>query len=254
MFRTVFEARPGATISGWAATEDATRVFVASDGPGFGERRLQAIDVSGGAVVAEVTHDTILGSLTWMPGDRFVAEAGLSDQRVFDRDLNQLARFSLGSACRLQWMVSAHTGRAYVVSTGGYNQNFLFSSLLGFDTIAGVKVGDVSLNSMFGVGRSASCDGAFGAVLWTAPGRPQRFAARVVGREVTLSWLATDLAEGYVLDVGVAPGGTDAGIDVGQSTRVIFANPPAGTYFVRVRAGNVMGGGRASNEVRVVVP
>jgi hypothetical protein len=49
-------------------------------------------------------------------------------------------------------------------------------------------------------------------------------------------------------------GRTDATLYVGPTTQVIFATPPSGTYFVRVRAGKVVGGGRPSSEIRVDVP
>lgn len=248
----IHEVPQGATISGWAATEDATRVFVASFGPGF-EWRLQAIDVATRAVAAETTPGTSVGPLTWVPGDRIVAGTSSSNHLLFDRDLRPLGEFSLGSSCQPRWMVSPHTGRVYVLAVGGYNQSFLFASLYGFDALAAVRVGAVDLNSSLGVGRLTSCDSA-GATLWTAPGRPQRFAASVVGREARLSWLPTDYAEGYVLDVGLAPGRTDAAIYLGTNTNVIFADPQSGTFYLRVRAGNRMGGGRPSQEVRVVVP
>jgi hypothetical protein len=54
--------------------------------------------------------------------------------------------------------------------------------------------------------------------------------------------------EGYVLEVGSAPGLTDiTRVDVGNVTQ--FSAPaPAGTYYIRVRARNARGPGLLSNE------
>jgi hypothetical protein len=253
---TVFTAPPGETIAGWTAIPDATRVYVTTLTGGFGFSTIRAVDVASRRVVAEIASTGLVDALLWLPGDRVLAEPSSYTANhtydVFDRDLRSLGRFSLSSSCGPSWFISPHTGRAYVHTVSGYSQNFLVPSLVAFDALAGRKVGEVNLSETLGLGFT-SCYGT-GVALWTAPGPPQRLAASVLGRDVTLSWLATDLAEGYVLDVGVAPGRTDLTYFVGTSTRVTFANAPTGTYHVRVRAGNAMGGGRPSAEIQIVVP
>jgi len=238
----VFAAGTGETIAGWAASPDATRLYVATVA-GF-VPTTRAIDVDSRAVVAEAPG--VAGPVVWLPGDRVLVDYRSGHYLAFDRDLRPFAELALQSRCASEWMVSHHTGRAYVVTYEGYNGSFISAVLTAFDTVAGRYLGRVELGA-------ANCFGA-GATLWSAPGAPQRLAATVAGREVRLSWLATDLAEGYVVDVGVAPGRTDLTVFVGSTTGVIFANAPSGTYYVRIRAGNVMGGGRPSAEVPVVVP
>jgi Putative metal-binding motif len=85
----------------------------------------------------------------------------------------------------------------------------------------------------------------------------------VAGRRVGLFWspLDPDVAAAddavapvsYVLEAGTAPGVTNIGaVPMGRAAQFI-TDVPAGTYYVRVRAGNACGGGLASNEVKLVV-
>jgi len=243
----VYSPAPGESIASWTSTPDATRLYVVTSRPGsFVAPVVRAIDVGSRAEVAQVLGSSAIPGVTWMPGDRLVVGGPGQSTIAFDRDLRRLGVVLLGSYCQ-QWFVSAHTGRAYLLMAGGYSGNSLSATLAAFDTVAGTKVGEVNLGSVSG------CY-ATGVALWTAPGPPQRLTASVFGRDVTLAWLPTDLAEGYVIEAGVAPGRTDLSFFTGASTNVVFAGVPPGVYFVRTRAGNRVGGGRPSAEVRIVVP
>ncbi len=225
----VYTAPQGEGITGWTATPGATRIYATTSAGGLSHTTVRAVDVATRAVVAEIVNPGSPTSLLWLPGDRVLVDGPRNTYTVFDRDLRSLGQFSVENSC-LQpvWFISQHTGRAYLLTIAGYSQNFLSASLAAFDTVAGLKVGQVSLSGTLGLGHT-SCAG-IAVTLWTAPGPPQRFAAAVLGRDVTLSWLATDLAEGYVLDVGLAPGRTDLSFFVGSTTGVTFASVPPGAY------------------------
>jgi hypothetical protein len=243
----VYSPAPGESIASWTSTPDATRLYVVTWRTGsFEAPVVRAIDVASRAEVAQVVGTSAIPSLTWMPGDRLVVGGPGQLTIAFDRDLRRLGVVLLGSYCQ-QWFVSAHTGRAYLLMAGGYSGNSLSATLAAFDTVAGTKVGEVNLGSVSG------CYGT-GVALWTAPGPPQRASASLLGRDVSVSWLPTDLAEGYAIEVGLAPGRTDLTFFVGASTKVVFAAVPPGAYFVRIRAGNVVGASRPSAEIRIVVP
>ena len=244
----VFRSDDDHRILSWTATPDASRLFVSTfSATGFAPLVLRAIDVGSRSEVAHYVSPFNGSTVTWLPGDRILLSGPGSPAVAFDRHLLVLAVVPMASYCAPTWLVSAHSGRAYLLTASGYSGNFLSGSLTAFDTLTGRKVGEVNL------GPVSSCY-TIGATLWTAPGPPQRLDAAVRGRDVALSWLPRDLAEGYVLDVGLAPGRTDVAFFVGTSTHVVFANVPPGRYYVRVRAGNVVGGGRPSAEIQVVVP
>ena len=88
----------------------------------------------------------------------------------------------------------------------------------------------------------------------TAPGAPRALTAQVSPSLLSLHWTNVGAASGFVLEVGFAPGRTDVSVFVGSSPNVAFAAVPPGIYYVRVRGGNEFGGGRPSDEIRVVVP
>ena len=52
----------------------------------------------------------------------------------------------------------------------------------------------------------------------------------------------------------VAPGRTDLSVYLGPDSHTAFAGVPSGTYYLRLRGGNEFGGGRPSQEIRLVVP
>jgi len=91
------------------------------------------------------------------------------------------------------------------------------------------------------------------------PHAPVALQSTVVGSTVTLSWQAPPLgavATTHLVRAGSAPGLSNlAQVDTGSTaTTAVFQGVPAGTYYVRVHGVNRLGAGRASNEVRVVVP
>ena len=57
----------------------------------------------------------------------------------------------------------------------------------------------------------------------------------------------------FVLDVGFAPGRTDLSLFLGPEPFARFSGVPPGTYYLRLRGGNEVGGGRPSDEVAVRV-
>lgn len=98
---------------------------------------------------------------------------------------------------------------------------------------------------------------ALGLAVAFAPLAPT-LTASVAGRTAALHWTLpahSPSALGYVLEIGTAPGLTNLGaITLGAATDLTVPGVPAGTYFVRLRAGNTAGPGPASNEITVVVP
>ena len=92
----------------------------------------------------------------------------------------------------------------------------------------------------------------------TAPGVPTGLSAAVTGTSITLTWSAP--AGGcppstYGVEAGSTSGASNLASVSTNSTATSFAasNVPAGTYFVRVRAGNGSSFGSPSNEVVVTV-
>ncbi|MCC6987390.1 MAG: hypothetical protein IT181_00230 [Acidobacteria bacterium] len=141
--------------------------------------------------------------------------------------------------------VSPHTGRLYV-------RRRLYSrfppiyveDLRVFDSRTYALLDRVAMPGGFG------CD----TRVFTAPGPPRQLQTRVAGHTVSLSWVNVAAASQFVLDVGVAPGRTDLSLFLGPENHASFAGVPSGVYYLRVRGGNEFGGGRASDEVRLVVP
>lgn len=61
-------------------------------------------------------------------------------------------------------------------------------------------------------------------------------------------------ASGFMLDVGFAPGRTDLSLFLGPDPFARFSSVPPGTYYVRLRGGNEVGGGRPTDEVVLRIP
>ena len=87
------------------------------------------------------------------------------------------------------------------------------------------------------------------------PPAPGGFATTVSQSTVTLNWLAPPgPVTGYVLEAGSAPGLSNlAVVPLAPATSATFQGIPPGTYFVRIRAVNVLGRSVASDEIVVVV-
>lgn len=252
----VFTAGATEAITSVTSTHDRTTVFVATDEPplGFGPRnpRLRALDGSTGAVKGQVT--VFYSNLTWDPVGRRLLAWNWSARAfdIFTEDLTPLGRAGMtGSRCidPTAVVVSPHTGRAYIGYSAG---TYLYGSNLA--QVFAVDLAGSRLADSVTLGDTGDPVCSWPLILWSAPAPPAGLTATVSGHDVTLAWIPADYAAGYVLDAGIASGRTDLTVPVGDTTQVSFANVPAGTYYLRVRGGNRMGGGRPSNEVRVVVP
>ena len=240
------------------ATADRTRAYLQTVSGGFFDRvvRLRAIDVASGVGMAETPG--YFDVVHWDPvGRRVFAFIWSGGQwQVFDENLVPLGAFSLGAShCRQTLLISEHSERAYLAYTaegsgGSYGPSD--TRLAAIDLRHSRLIDLVSLVQVLGLSDRAVCPPVL--ALWSVPGAPAGLSATATGRDVTLSWFATDLAAGYGVDVGVAAGLTSATVVVGDTTRVTFVGAPPGTYFVRLRAGNVVGASRPSGEIRVVVP
>lgn len=250
----LWTAGPGEQIAAVTAAHDRSVVFVQTveSGPAAFVQRLRAIAGTSGTVLGDVVGG--FDSVTWDPiGRRLLAWS--HDRAAFDvftEHLALLGRVPLGASGSRCWRpavwISPYSGRAYIaLGQPGptiYDNRAL---LLGVDLVRSQIVGAADLGSI----GSNPCPSL---LLWSVPATPVGMAASVTGHEVALSWIPAEYASGYALDVGGAPGRTDLTIYLGNLTALRFANVPAGTYYLRVRGGNSMGGGRPSSEVRVVVP
>jgi hypothetical protein len=142
-------------------------------------------------------------------------------------------------------VVSPHTGRLYVRRRASVSREFILDDLRVFDSRTYTLLGRADLSP-----RPARCS----VTLVTAPGPPRALTATATGNTVSLAWQNVGGASHFVLDVGLAAGRTDLQVPLGADPRVTFAGVPSGVYYLRVRGGNEFGGGRASDEVRLVVP
>jgi hypothetical protein len=77
--------------------------------------------------------------------------------------------------------------------------------------------------------------------------------ATVRGRDVILTWTNIGAASSFVLDVGFAPGRTDLSLFLGPEPFARFSGVPPGTYYMRLRGGNEVGGGRPSGAIAVTI-
>ena len=87
------------------------------------------------------------------------------------------------------------------------------------------------------------------------PARPTGLSATNTAASVTLRWSAPTSGPaptGYILEAGSEPGLANlAVVQIGNQTTYVAAAPPAGTYYVRVRALNTRGNSDPSNEIVV---
>jgi hypothetical protein len=93
------------------------------------------------------------------------------------------------------------------------------------------------------------------AILLTPPPPPTPLEFTIAGQQVDLQWRDPGDATHFMVEVGTGSGRSDLGIlQVGKTTTWGVDGVPAGTYYVRVRAGNDVGPSLPSNEVVVTVP
>lgn len=239
----------------WVLSPDGTRFYfqrctpVAQPvGPSTCKDDLAMLDVASGGLLtlpAWALPLGAVGSMTWDElNERLLLSVGPYAQAV-TKDLQVIGSAFIGGTCHA-FAVSQHTGRLYVVRSdpatpGG--SAFVLDSATYQSLQPAVTMPP---------GSGVSC--AAVRVL-TAPGPPRNLRASVTGRgDVDVSWTNVGGAGGFVLEVGYGPGRRDLQLFLDADATERFTNVPPGTYYLRVRGGNVFGGGRLSDEIQVVVP
>lgn len=241
---------PASQRGAMTASPDARWLFYSASADFSGPGATDAYDAATGARLGTAATG---GELTWDEGGEraiVAARSGLETVVVslFTPSLQPLGAAAFSSrVCSVRIQISAHTERIYVTTNGGSNTTAEPARLLAFAGAPLALAGAATLP----LPGPPSCDGA---VLRTAPGPPRHLQATVTGRAVALAWTNVGGAAGFALEVGVAPGRTDLTIPLGPRAGATFSNVPPGTYFLRLRGGNAFGGGRPSQEIRVVVP
>lgn len=87
------------------------------------------------------------------------------------------------------------------------------------------------------------------------PAAPANLSVSLDGRVAALAWDAPpELIDGYILEAGSRPGGTDLATLPLSAARFVSPPLPPGTYFVRVRARNGAGPGPPTADARIEVP
>ena len=248
----VFGGRGGSTI--WKTTSDGRRVYFV---PPTG--MLEMLDTSVGTVVhSAIVPVADIGRLEMLRLDagtgRIIVFSALNTIYVLSPDLAVLGSTVTSATCN-NVATSPHTGRLYLArfqlltqcprcSGGTSNVTFEALDATTYESLAEPVTPPTVFNWEY------TCS----LTVLSAPGPPRDVAATVNGSDLTLTWTNVGSASGFVLDVGFASGRTDLQIHVGADTTFRAPNVPPGTYYLRLRGGNEMGGGRASREVRVVVP
>lgn len=243
---TRFAEYPSA--ASWLVTPDATRAYLAHCARTIGgappdfcaERDIAMVDVPTGVVTTTGGSLNVLSSpptLVWDEAhDRlFALGTGVA---VFTRDLGLIGSAATGGRCR-DVAISPHTGRIYLnVHDYYYSAGWATLSAYNAATLDPVELSEARTTN-------AGCP----VTLVTAPGRPRDVRVTVRGRDVILTWTNIGAASSFVLDVGFAPGRTDLSMFLGPEPSARFSGVPPGTYYLRLRGGNEIGGGRTSNEV-----
>ena len=245
-------SRGGSTI--WKTTSDGRRVYFV---PPTGT--LEMLDTSVGTVVhSAIVPVADIGRLEMLRLDavtgRIIVFSALNTIYVLSPDLAVLGSTVTSATCN-NVATSPHTGRLYLArfqlltqcprcSGGTSNVTFEALDATTYESLAEPVTPPTIFNWEY------TCS----LTVLSAPGPPRDVAATVNGSDLTLTWTNVGSASGFVLDVGFASGRTDLQIHVGADTTFRAPNVPPGTYYLRLRGGNEMGGGRASREVRVVVP
>lgn len=223
---------PGA--GAWLVTPEGDYAYGAEPGG------LVVVDLSTGA--RRVVREPVT-ALRWDAlNERVFANVGAS-LFVLNRGGDVLGSAPMGD-CHAS-VVSPHTGRLYVRRRTALSREFTLDDLRVFDSRTYQLLDRASLSP-----RPGPCSVA----LFTAPGPPRALTATVTGSAVSLAWQNIGGASHFVLDVGLLPGRTDLSVPLGVEPQASFAGVPPGVYYLRVRGGNEFGGGRASDELRLVVP
>lgn len=212
---------------------------------------LRRYDAATGAVLAEVDFSPLAPFMPVVDPNSGAVLVTLDDlgfgSSVYDANLQFMqssTAFRNGS-----WWFDPNRPRAFALTTHRFNQTLILEGVRIVDTATWTTMLDVPL----GPGPRASMVAAF------VPAAPGSLTAHVAGSAVSLSWTEGGPAAAvsrYVLEAGSAPGLNDifSGLDVGPQPSFAAGGVPAGTYYVRVRAGNYNGLSAPSNEVVVQVP
>lgn len=246
-----------AFLMNWVVTPDASRVYLLHCARTFGgappyfcmQRDIAMVDVATGVVRTAGGSLVAVFSTTELVWDEvhdrlFAVSYGLgAGVDVFTRDLVQVGSAVTSGDCR-DLAISPHTGRIYL-NIVRYHYGVEKATLSAYDaaTLDPLELGETRTTT-------AACP----VTLVTAPGRPRGVQATVSGHDVFLTWVNIGAASSFVLDVGFAPGRTDLSLFVGPEPFARFSGVPPGTYYMRLRGGNEVGGGRPSAEVVVRVP
>jgi hypothetical protein len=178
-----------------------------------------------------------------------------------------------GSTVILNWLAptSSDPATSYVIEAGSSPAS---TNIAVFDTgssattltVTGVPAGTyyVRVRARNGSGSSAASNeivltvGGLPPPCTTAPGVPSGLSASTSGATVTLTWSAPSGGcppSTYGVEAGSTSGASNlASVSTNSAaTSFVATGVPAGTYYVRVRAGNGSSFGSPSNEVVVTV-
>jgi hypothetical protein len=221
-------------LSPWLVTPEGDYAYVVEGAS------LVTIDLATGA--RRTLSEPVTG-LQWDPlNERLFVRVGAT-LFVLNRRGDMLGSAAMGDCYGTA--VSPHTGRLYVRRSLYARSDWArLDDLRVFDSRTYALLDRVTVAGGFGCATA----------VFTAPGPPRHLQAGVAGHTVSLSWVNVGAASQFVLDVGVAPGRTDLSLFLGPENHASFAGVPSGVYYLRVRGGNELGGGRASDELRLVVP
>lgn len=240
----------GPRLQSFDVTPDGTRIFAGiTDASVPSLSGVHAFEVASGVEV-HAAHTSMATEVRWDSALDALIATSQHDVVLLSRDLDVVAQGAPGG-CAVSLQVSAHTGRAYLLSGGGHYFSLRFPQFLqALDTRTGQWTGPVDVTRSLALAYECETN----LQLYTAPGMPRGLQATASGHTVTLQWQHVGAAHTFVLAAGIGPGRTDAVVPLGPDSHVTFSGVPPGTYYLRLRGVNEFGAGRWSPEVRVVVP
>ncbi len=229
-------------LRSWLVPPDGSRLFAGETGA-VSSRLVLTYISSGARVIAGLPAAS---DLAWDDfNERLLVVPGPRIGHAFTKDLAYLGSASFPFTLTAV-TVSAATGRLYARGLAAQSAGYGDAYTAAFDSRTYAPLTPVVHTQGFG--------GPPRVTVFSPPGVPRDVSAVVHGRDVTVTWTNVGAASAFLLDVGVAPGQTALTVQVSAQSQAAFAAVPSGTYYVRLRGANVFGIGRASAEVRVVVP